>query len=325
MIGAQKKSATQYAEAKPHEHPLKKTWEERPGSRIGACLREGKKVFSIEVLPPKGLEVARVMEQLRKIDEAGIDFVNIPDGARASTRVSSLHLSSFIANRPEIKLSAVPHFTSRDRNLIALQSDLLGAALNGVKDILLVTGDPPKLGNNKEASAVYDVDSIGLTHLVECLNRGVSPKGETLGKGFEMGIGVASNPTASNLELEHKRFGYKCEMGADFTITQPIFDPDAFLRWRDSLKNTCIIPHIVGIWPLISYRNAEFLANEVPGVLVPRAVLEKMERVADDKEASLQVGLDIARDLMQKIEKSCDGFCISAPLGKVNLALQLIA
>lgn len=291
-------------------------------SRVGELLKTRKKVISIEVLPPKGTELEGFLKSLDVVEAAGVDFVNVPDGARASTRVSSLHIASYVAHRKG-SLQVIPHFTTRDRNLIALQSDLLGAYVNGVRDVLLVTGDPPKLGTNKDATGVYDIDSIGLTYLVNCLNQGISPTGDEIGTGTGFGIGVASNPTAINLDLEYQRWLYKVESGADYAVTQPIFDPESFLRWRDRLKGN-YRPHLVGIWPLTSLRNAEFMANEVPGVHVPKWVIDEMAKAGSDSNEAMKRGLDIARTCVEKLSASCEGFCVSAPFGKVKFALDVI-
>jgi homocysteine S-methyltransferase len=221
------------------------------------------------------------------------------------------------------RLRVFPHLTTRDRNLIALQADLLGAHVNGVNDILVITGDPPKLGSNKDATAVYDIDSIGLTYLIDCLNRGVSTVGDRLGKATDFGIGVAANPTAINLDLEVQRWRYKHESGADFAVTQPIFDPESLLRWRDRVGDAWR-PHMVGIWPLLSLRNAEFLANEVPGVKVPVEILEEMAKAGSDAVEAARRGVEIAHRIMRRLDDACEGFCISAPLNKVDIALDLL-
>jgi methionine synthase I (cobalamin-dependent)/5,10-methylenetetrahydrofolate reductase len=295
----------------------------RQQSKVGQKLTAGQKILSIELNPPKGTDLEPFYRQLEQVEKAGLEFVNVPDGARASTRVSSLHLAAAVRNSGRSKLTVIPHFTTRDRNLIALQADLLGAYVNGVHDVLLVTGDPPKLGNNREATGVYDIDSIGLTHLVDSLNRGRSPNGDSLNRGTGFGIGVASNPTASNLELELKRWRYKCDMGADFAVTQPIYDPESYLKWRE-LIGEHQRPHLVGIWPFVSLRNAEFMANEVPGVKVPTWALEEMAKAGDDREESIKRGVGIARRVMDRLGPECQGFCVSAPLGKVEVALQLV-
>lgn len=295
---------------------------ERSDSHVSKVLKKSEKIYSIEILPPKGVQLDKFIKSIDSLVNAKIDFVNIPDGARAMTRVSSLHLASYIEKNYNIH--AIPHFTTRDRNLIALQSDLLGAYINGVRDLLLVTGDPPKLGTNREATAVYDIDSIGLTHLVDYLNRGSSPNGESLGQSrTHFGIGVASNPTAINFELEVKRWNYKVENGADFSITQPLFDRDSFLKWRDQIAQN-YRPHFIGIWPLISLRNAEFMANEVPGVHLPKWVMTEMEKAGDDKIEAEKRGKEIALKTMDSLRNECEGFCVSAPLGKSEIAIEVI-
>ncbi|NCN27459.1 bifunctional homocysteine S-methyltransferase/methylenetetrahydrofolate reductase [bacterium] len=295
---------------------------QRVPSNIGQALCAGEKVITVELSPPKGIEIEKFEEKVQTIKKAGVRFINVPDGARASTKASSLHIASYYAHK-NCGISILPHFTTRDRNLIALQSDLLGAHLNGVRDLLLVTGDPPKLGNNKDASAVYDLDSIGLTRLVDCLNKGLSPLGGELGSSTDYGIGVASNPTAMNMELEVKRWNFKCEMGADFAVTQPVYDPESYLKWRE-LTAANSRPHIVGIWPFISLRNAEFMANEVPGVTVPQWALDEMEKAGDDKEEAIKRGVEIAQRVISALDAHCEGFAISAPLGKVDVALRAL-
>lgn len=296
---------------------------DRVSSRIGAALREGRKIYSVELLPPKGTDTKKFLDDASLVAASGVEFINVPDSARAITRVGSLHVAALVEKHFKGKLHAIPHFTTRDRNLIALQSDLLGAFVNGVNDVLLVTGDPPKLGNNREATAVYDIDAIGLTYLADCLNRGVSPNGDVLGRGTEFGIGVASNPTSMNLDLEVKRWGYKVESGADYAITQPIFDPESFLRWKELIAKD-YRPHVVGIWPLVSFRNAEFMANEVPGVTVPDWVLTEMEKAGDDKDEAIKRGIAISVKVMNRLARECEGFCVSAPLGKTSVALEVL-
>ncbi len=302
---------------------IHKTLAERKASKIGQKILQGKKAITIELTSPRGTDMSKFLVSLEKVRAAGVEFVNVPDGARASTRVSSLHLAAYVNSKPELGITIMPHLTTRDRNLIALQADLLGASVNNVHDLLLVTGDPPKLGNSRDATAVYDIDSIGLTYLVECLNRGHNPQGDELGSSTEFGIGVASNPTALNLELEIKRWQYKVESGADFAVTQPIYEAATFKRWKDQL-GVHYRPHIVGVWPFVSYKNAEFMANEVPGVFVPKWALEKMQQVQDDPIASVKMGIEIAATMMRELWNECEGFAISAPLGRVEVALEVL-
>jgi methionine synthase I (cobalamin-dependent)/5,10-methylenetetrahydrofolate reductase len=326
MANAQKKATLSFTEQFEKEDTHARFEYEKLEDRksfVAESFKSGKKFFSIEVNPPKGCQLDAFFEQLMPIQKAGVHFVNIPDSPRATTRVSSLHAAISVQNQQKLGLHVLPHLTTRDRNLIALQADLLGAHANGVRDVLIVTGDPPKLGNNKDATGVYDVDSIGLTYLVNCLNHGQSPSGESLGSRTQFGIGVASNPTALNLELELRRWQFKVESGADFAVTQPIFDGDNYHRWLEKISKHHR-PHMIGIWPLVSLRNAEFLANEVPGVYVPKWVLEEMAKAGDNKEEAIKRGLEIAEKVMRNVWDSCAGFCVSAPLGKIPIGIDLI-
>lgn len=303
--------------------PARRPLPERTRSKISQKIASGQRILSIELTSPRGTDLTRFMASIEQIRKAGVDLVNVPDGARASTRVSSLHLASRINSGSGPGVTVIPHFTTRDRNLIALQSDLLGASINGVHDLLLITGDPPKLGNSKEATPVYDIDSIGLTWLVDRLNQGLTPQGDTLGSRTDFAIGVASNPTAINLELELKRWKFKVESGADFAVTQPIYEADTFRRWRDAV-GAHYRPHVVGIWPFVSLRNAEFMAHEVPGVHVPSWALEKMSRTQDRPEDAVKTGIEIAMRIMDDLKNECEGFAISAPLGRVEVALEVL-
>ena len=290
-------------------------------SKLSKKLANNEKVISIEVLPPKGVDFHSFVEKINILENNNVEFVNIPDGARAVARMSSLQLSSYIQSK--FNIEPIPHFTSRDRNLIGIQSDLLGSYVNGVRNVLLVTGDPPKLGNCPGATAVYDVDAIGLTHIVNQMNHGLDLGGSPFGDPTGFVTGVALNPTALNQELEIKRFQYKLEAGAEYAITQPIYCPDSFEQFMSQIKvKSC--PIIVGIWPLVSLRNAEFLKNEVPGVEVPDWVLKEMEKVADDKEASILKGVEIAVSTMKRLQNNVAGFQVSAPFNKVEVALQSI-
>ncbi|MCB0342162.1 MAG: bifunctional homocysteine S-methyltransferase/methylenetetrahydrofolate reductase [Pseudobdellovibrionaceae bacterium] len=293
----------------------------RERSRLGQAFDSGEKVYSVEVVPPKGVDCSQFFNHMQALCEGGVRFVNIPDGARAVARMSSLALASYV--QTHFDLEPIPHFTTRDRNLIGLQSDLLGAYVNGVRNLLLVTGDPPKLGNCPGATAVYDVDAIGLTHIVNRMNQGLDLGGSAFGQPAEFLVGVALNPTASNGELERKRFSYKVEAGANYAITQPIYDIESYKRFMDKVGDLSI-PIVMGIWPLVSLRNAEFLKNEVPGVEVPDWAIEEMEKAGDDREEAIKRGIEIAHKTMQQAEKLVSGFQVSAPFNRVDVALKVI-
>jgi homocysteine S-methyltransferase len=282
-------------------------------SLLGKKLFNKEKIITIEVVPPALKDYPKFLKHCEALVNAGIEFVNIPDGARAMARISSLHLAALV--KQKFNLEPIPHYTCRDRNLIGLQSDLLGAYVCGVRNVLLVTGDPPKLGNNPGASGVYDVDSIGLTHLAGRLNKSAAPT--------SFAIGVALNPTAQNIDLELSRFKYKIEAGADYAITQPIYNVEAYKKFMDKL-GPCPIPIIMGIWPVVSLRNAEFLKNEVPGVDVPDWVIAEMQKAGDKKDDAIKRGLDIAARTMSEAKNLVAGFQVSAPFNKVEVATHAI-
>jgi homocysteine S-methyltransferase len=291
-------------------------------SRLGAKLAGGEFITTVEIVPPKGVDPAPMFEQVRQLKAAGVDAVNVPDGPRAQSRMGAL-LSGLLIER-EVGLEAVVHYACRDRNLLGMLSDLLGAAASGLNNLLIVTGDPPKMGPYPDATAVFDIDSIGLTNLVSRLNRGLDPGGNALGGRSNFVIGVGVNPVAPDQERELKRFAWKVEAGAEFAITQPVFDLeqfDRFLRKVEGFK----IPIIAGIWPLVSLRNAEFLANEVPGVTVPASVLDRMRRAsAIGKEEALAEGVRISQEMLAALRSRIQGVQVSAPLGRVPVALEVI-
>ncbi len=303
--------------------PTRRDLPSRSASSLGQALLGRDKVISVELTAPRGTDLTKFDSALARLEEAGVRFVNVPDGARASTRVSSLHLASRVKSNPTRQLTVIPHLTTRDRNLIALQSDLLGASVNGVHELLLVTGDPPKLGNSKDATAVYDIDSIGLTWLVDRMNQGLTPLGDPIGSRTDFCIGVAANPTAINIELEVSRWKYKVQSGADFAVTQPVYEPDTFRKWKDRIGNDQR-PHLVGIWPFISHKNAEFMAHEVPGVHVPEWALERMASTQDDPERAVRTGIELSVEVMKSLWNDCEGFAISAPLGRVEVVLEVL-
>ena len=294
-------------------------FEER--SLLGRKLKNQERVISVELTPPKGIEFEKFFTKCQGLKDSGVQFVNIPDGARAVARTGAMPLSTYINNH--FDLEPIPHFTARDRNLLGLQADLMGAHLNGIRNVLLVTGDPPKLGNCPGATGVYDVDAIGMTHIVSNLNHGLGLGGTQFGSPTEFLIGVALNPTAANQELEQNRFRYKIEAGANFAITQPIYDLDSYQRFFDKFGD-CPIPIVMGIWPLVSLRNAEFLKNEVPGVEIPDHIIAEMEKAGDNKEEAVKRGLEIAVNVMEKAANFTQGFQVSAPFNRIQVALNAI-
>ncbi|MBK8060951.1 MAG: bifunctional homocysteine S-methyltransferase/methylenetetrahydrofolate reductase [Gemmatimonadetes bacterium] len=291
-------------------------------SNWGRKLVSGEFVSSVEIVPPRGVDATRMLEDVRALKVAGVDAVNVPDGPRAQSRMGAMMTSLLIEQ--QVGIEAVCHYACRDRNLLGMLSDLLGGAAMGLHNLLLVTGDPPKMGPYPDATAVFDIDSIGLTNLVRNLNRGLDPGGNPIGAPTRYTIGVGVNPAAIDPSVERERFDYKVEAGAEFAITQPVFDPRQLERFLREIGGAHI-PIVAGIWPLVSLRNAEFLANEVPGVVVPDEILERM-RVANRQSAEHAVaeGIAIAREMLALVRSEVQGVQVSAPFGKVALALGVL-
>jgi len=290
-------------------------------SNWGRKLAGGEFLRTVEIVPPRGTDATAMLASVRQLKAAGVDGVNVPDGPRAQSRMGAL-LTSLLIER-EIDIETVTHYCCRDRNLLSMLSDLLGAAAHNLKNLLLITGDPPKMGPYPESTAVFDIDAIGLTNLVSRLNHGLDPGGNPIGKPTAFVIGVGVNPAAVDLERELKRFAWKVEAGAEYAITQPVFDPDQLERFLHRVEEFRI-PIIAGIWPLVSLRNAEFLANEVPGVTVPEDILARMKAVHDKgKEASLAEGVAIAREMLDRVRPFVQGAQVSAPFGRVAIALEV--
>jgi len=292
-------------------------------SSWGRRLACGEFVTSVEIVPPKGVDPTPMLEQCRALKAAGVAAVNVPDGPRAQSRMGVL--PSAILIQRDVGIETVIHYCCRDRNLLGMLSDILGAHAAGLRNILIITGDPPKMGPYPEATAVFDIDSIGLTNLVYRLNHGLDPGSNPIGAPTRWVIGVGVNPGAIDLDRELSRFAWKVDAGAEFAVTQPVFDVrqlELFLQRVEQFK----IPVVAGIWPLLSLRNAEFLANEVPGVSVPEEVLARMRKASDrGKEAALAEGVAIAREMFRQVKGAVQGVQVSAPFGRVEVALEVFA
>jgi methionine synthase / methylenetetrahydrofolate reductase(NADPH) len=283
-------------------------------SRFSNMLANGKFVKLVELVSPKGISAEKEIDKARKLYQFGINAINIPDGPRASARMSALAMAVKIHN--DVGIEPILHFACRDRNIIGMQSDLLGAWALGIRNILAITGDPPKLGNYPDATAVFDVDSIGLTNLINRLNHGLDFVGNPIGEptGFSIGVGV--NPGAINLDEELRRLDLKIQAGAEYMITQPVFDIRILEKFLSRIKHIKL-PLICGIWPLVSYRNAEFMNNEVPGASVPSNIMERMRKAGSKEEAFLE-GVQIAKETYQQVYSEVAGVQLSAPLGRVD-------
>jgi methionine synthase I (cobalamin-dependent)/5,10-methylenetetrahydrofolate reductase len=289
-------------------------------SRIGALIAEGTFVSLVEIVPPKGIDCIKEIEGARLLASRGVHAINVPDSPRASARMSAQSLCIQIQQHTGIE--TVLHYTCRDRNVLSIQSDLLGASSIGLRNILCLTGDPPKLGNYPDATAVFDVDAIGLVNIVRRLNHGLDIGGNSIGASTGFTIGVAANPGVPDIEQEIRRFAWKVEAGAEYAITQPVFDLrllEIFLKRIEEFR----IPVIAGIWPLTSLRNAEFMRNDLR-VSMPEAVMLRMAQ-AESPEAARAEGVNIAREMLAEAQPMVQGVQVSAPFGRYALAADVIA
>jgi homocysteine S-methyltransferase len=289
-------------------------------SRLANALARGTFVVAVELLPPRGYQTDQVVERARRLKIGGVDVINIPDGQRAGARISALSLAVLIEQQAGIE--TLLHYACRDRNLLGIQSDLLGAHAMGVRNLMLVTGDPGRVGDYPDATAVFDVDSIGLTNVVSRLNHGCDVGGQAIGAPTGFHIGVSVNPAASNMDEELRRFEYKVEAGAEFIVTRPIFDVRGFEPFLKRIESTGL-PVLAGVFPFESARNAEFMANEVPGVHVPDALLDRMRR-ADGLEAAAREGIAIAREIAAELRGVVQGVQVSTQSGDIDAALAVL-
>jgi methionine synthase / methylenetetrahydrofolate reductase (NADH) len=290
-------------------------------SNWGRKLAAGEFVTTIEITPPKGADPDAMVKSVHAIRAAGVDAVNVPDGPRAQNRMGAIAVSVLLQQR--VGIETVLHYCCRDRNLLGMHSDLLGCAALGLHNLLIITGDPPKMGPYPEATAVFDIDSIGLTNMVNLMNRGLDLGGNPFGAPTCFTIGVGVNPGHLDLEYELRRLDWKVKAGAEYAITQPVFDVRQLEHFLNRIE-PMNLPVVAGIWPLLSYRNAQFMNNEVPGVSVPDDVMERMRFASEkSKEHGLREGVTIARETLERVRQRVAGVQVSAPLGRVDLALQV--
>jgi methionine synthase / methylenetetrahydrofolate reductase(NADPH) len=304
-------------EGKPPVKPLPKV-PIAEKSQLGAKLATGKFVAFVEILPPRGIDASKEIAGARLCRENGIDCINVPDGPRASARMSAQVTCQLIQQQAGIE--AVLHFCCRDRNILSIQSELLGAHTTGVRNLICITGDPPRMGAYPDATAVFDVDSIGLTNIVNNLNQGLDIGGNPIGSQTALLLGVGANPGSLNMDQELRRFAWKVEGGAEYVVTQPVFDlnlVELFLKNTEQYK----LPIIAGIWPLTSYRNAEFMVNELR-VPVPEPYMERM-RKADTAERARAEGISIAQEMCRHVRSMVQGVQLSAPFGRYEMAVQV--
>ncbi|MGH9620249.1 MAG: bifunctional homocysteine S-methyltransferase/methylenetetrahydrofolate reductase [Bryobacteraceae bacterium] len=310
-------SGTVVEEAKPQAKRLAKV-PAASKSELGAKLAAGKFVAFVEILPPRGVDASKEIAGAQLCREHGIDCINVPDGPRASARLSAQVTCRMIQQHAGIE--AVLHFCCRDRNILGIQSELLGAHAMGVRNLICITGDPPRMGTYPDATAVFDVDSIGLVNIANNLNQGLDIGGNPMGSQTALLIGMGANPGALNLDEEYRRFAWKVEAGGEYVVTQPVFDLnllEAFLQQTEQYG----LPLIAGIWPLTSYRNAEFMVNELR-VPVPSEYMERM-RCADSAEKARAEGIAIAQEMAMRVRPMVRGVQLSAPFGRYEMAVQV--
>jgi methionine synthase I (cobalamin-dependent)/5,10-methylenetetrahydrofolate reductase len=289
-------------------------------SRIGALLAEGTFISLVEIVPPRGINCIQEIEGAQLLSQLGVHAINVPDSPRASARMSAQSLCIQIQQHTGIE--TILHYTCRDRNLLSIQSDLLGASSIGLHNILCLTGDPPKLGNYPDATAVFDVDSIGLVNIVRRLNHGLDVGANSIGVSTNFTIGIAANPGVPDIENELRRFAYKVEAGAEYVITQPVFDLRLLESFLERIKDRRI-PVIAGIWPLTSLRNAEYMKNDLR-VSMPEEIMLRMAQ-ADTPEAARREGILIAQEMLEAVRPFVQGVQVTAPFGQYIVAAEVIA
>ncbi len=288
-------------------------------SRVGKKIANGEFLSLVEIVPPKGIDPTKEIAGAKFLKSVGVDAINIPDSPRASARMSNVMLCILV--QQQVGIETVLHYTCRDRNVLGIQSDLLGVSAIGLKNVLCITGDPPKMGNYPDATAVFDVDSIGLVNLAHNLNRGLDLGGNPVGASTAFSLAVGANPGADDLDEEIKRFEFKVEAGAEYVITQPVFDLKLLEVFLKRIEH-CRIPVVAGIWPLTSIRNAEFMKNELR-VSVPDPILERMAK-ASTADAARAEGVQIAREMLIAVRSTCQGAQVSAPLGRYTSAVDVL-
>ncbi|WP_449555758.1 bifunctional homocysteine S-methyltransferase/methylenetetrahydrofolate reductase [Granulicella arctica] len=288
-------------------------------SKIGRKIAQREFVTMVEIVPPKGIDCSKEIAGAAQLHALGVDAINVPDSPRASARMSAQ--SMCVQIQQHVGIETILHYTCRDRNVLSMQSDLLGASSIGLKNVLCLTGDPPKLGNYPDATAVFDVDAIGLVNIVRNLNYGLDIGKNSIGESTGFTISVAANPGVPDIENEIRRFAFKVEAGAEFAITQPVFDLrllEEFLRRVEAFR----VPVIAGIWPLTSLRNAEFMKNDLR-VSMPDEIMSRMGAMTTP-EASRAEGVTIAKEMLAEVRGMVQGVQVSAPFGKYAAAAQVL-
>jgi homocysteine S-methyltransferase len=285
------------------------------GAKIGSQF-----VVSVEINPPPGLTLDKALEGAALLRDAGVDVINVADGPRASARMGNLALC--VRVQQLLGMPALMHVTTRDRNLLGLIAHLLAAHELGVHNLVVITDDPPKMGDFPDATPVYDLDSVGLLRLIAGLNRGLDPGGKPLGAATRFLCATGAEPAASDYAREIARLQNKCEAGAEFIMTQPVYDAEMLERFLDDVCDLGV-PVLVGLLPLASHKNAEFLHNEVPGMRVPEPIRERMRKAGSGQKARAE-GVAIAREMLEQVKHRVAGAYIMPPFGRYDLAVEII-
>ncbi|HVZ59625.1 MAG TPA: bifunctional homocysteine S-methyltransferase/methylenetetrahydrofolate reductase [Terriglobales bacterium] len=318
-FGEARSSGSSHVGKKASQQPAVPTLPLAERSQLGAKLARGEFATMVEIVPPKGIDVTKEIAGASYLKSVGVHAINIPDSPRASARMSNQALSLLMMQ--QVGIEPVLHYTCRDRNVLSIQSDLLGASAVGLRNLICITGDPPKLGNYPDATAVFDVDAIGLVNIVHNLNNGLDIGGNNIHSSTSFVIGVGANPGAPNIDEEIRRFEYKVQAGAEYVVTQPVFDIALLLDFLRAIEHVRI-PVIAGIWPLTSVRNAEFMKNELR-VSIPDSVVERMGRHTNPDDARAE-GVQIAREMLAALRGVVQGAQISAPMGKYSAAVDVL-
>jgi 5,10-methylenetetrahydrofolate reductase len=294
-------------------------WEAPPmGETLREKLAAGRLVLSVEIDPPKGLDPRRALEAAAVLKDAGVDCINVGDNPRAQTRMSPLAFALLVQQR--VGLETIVHFTTRDRNLAALQADLIGAHVWGLRNVLCLRGDP-RGGGYARALAVWDVSTVGLIRVLKGLNEGVDWVGNPVGQPTSFFIGAAANPTATSLKAEMKLLRRKLAAGAEFVMTQAVYDVEALDRFLEAASGLKV-PILLGVMPLHNLRHAEFLQNELVGILVPEPVRERLRRAGEN---TLDEGMALARELLDAARGRVQGVYIMPSFGRYDVAAQLLS
>jgi homocysteine S-methyltransferase len=301
------------------EEPLPDPVPAEEKSRLSGKILSGEQVVLVEMVPPRSTDISKSLEGARLLKEQLVDAINIPDGPRATARMTGMALAVLLQD--QVGIETVLHYTCRDRNLLGMQSDLLGATALGISNILAITGDPPMIGDYPQATAVFDIDSIGLVHLINNLNHGIDVGEKRIGDPTSFYAGVGVDPNSINVENELHRLQLKKEAGAEYVITQPVFDVDSLEKFL-AQADLGSLALIAGIWPLVSLRNAEFMKNEVPGVYVPDEVISHIARF-ETRDDQLKAGIEIAQEMVRRVAGFVQGIQVSAPFGRYKLAVEV--